>query len=111
MNLEPLTDSEFEGLNDVLKRFGGKRAMNIEQLDGFPVALICCPSNIPTNEYLAEIWGDDMINEGTFAAQPMLKDFLTLVMRHKSAIAHTLQSGDVFTCVPVVFRNVCAKGD
>ena len=34
MNLEPLTDSEFEGLNDVLKRFGGKRAMNIEQLDG-----------------------------------------------------------------------------
>jgi hypothetical protein len=29
--------------------------MNVEQLDGFLVALICCPSDIPKTEYLPEI--------------------------------------------------------
>ena len=40
-----------------------------------------------------------MINEDTFAAQPMLQGFLSLMARHKDAVAHTLQSGDVFTPV------------
>jgi hypothetical protein len=32
---QPLTDAELERLSAVLKRFGDKRAMNLEQLDGF----------------------------------------------------------------------------
>jgi uncharacterized protein len=40
-----------------------------------------------------------MINEDVFAAQPVLQQFLSLVARHKDAVAHTLQSGDVFTPV------------
>jgi hypothetical protein len=40
----PLSDAEFERLDEVLKRFGDKRAMNLEQLDGFFAALICGPN-------------------------------------------------------------------
>ncbi len=43
--------------------------MNVEQLDGFLAALICCPSDIVKTEYLPEAWGDEMINEDAFAAQ------------------------------------------
>jgi hypothetical protein len=35
VNLQPLTDAELDKLADVLKRFGDKRAMNLEMLDGF----------------------------------------------------------------------------
>lgn len=93
----PLSYAEFENLTNVLKRFGGRRSMNIEQLDGFLAAVICCPDEIPRTDYLPEIWGDHMINEDNFAAQSILQDFLSLVERHMRTILHTLQSGDVFT--------------
>jgi uncharacterized protein len=99
MTPEPLNDTDIDSLAGVLQRFGGRRAMNVEQLDGFLAALICCPSDVAKAEYLPEIWGDEMINEDAFAAQPILQQFLSLVARHKKAIAHTLQSGDVFTPV------------
>jgi len=99
MNPEPLNDSDFESLASVLQSFGGKRAINVEQLDGFLAALVCCPSVIAEAEYLPEVWGDEMINEHAFTAQPVLQQFLSLVARHKAAIAHTLLSGGVFTPV------------
>lgn len=82
MKPQPLTDAEFDRLDEVLKRFGDKRAMNLEQLDGFFAALICGPNIVPPSEYLPKIWGDDMINEGVFSAQPMLEEFISLVTRH-----------------------------
>jgi uncharacterized protein len=103
MTPEPLTDSDFESLGDMLKRFGGKAAMNLEQLDGFLAAIVCHPAEISKAEYLPEIWGDQMINEDKFAAQLMLQGFVSLIARHKDAVAHTLQSGDVFT--PVLLAN------
>jgi uncharacterized protein len=100
-----MTDSELDNLANVLKTFGGKNAMNVEQIDGFLAALICSPVSILPREYLPVIWGDDMINEVGFTDQlifgftdqPILQDFLSLVARHKSAIAHTLRSGDIYT--------------
>ena len=77
-----MNDSEFESLASVLQRFGGKRAMNVEQLDGFLAALICCPSEIAKTEYLSEIWGDEMINEDAFAAQAVLQQFLPSIAHH-----------------------------
>lgn len=96
---EPLTDPELDGLEAILKQLGSKLAMNVEQIDGFLAALVCCPDEIPASEYLPEIWGDPMINEEGFAAQPVLREFLSLIDRHKAVIAHTLRSGDVFTPV------------
>jgi uncharacterized protein len=100
---QPLTDDEVDSLTGVLERFGGKDAMNVEQVDGFHTAVVCCPSEVSATEYLREIWGDETINEKAFGAQPTLQKFLSLVARHKNCVAHTLQSGDVFT--PLVVAN------
>jgi uncharacterized protein len=97
MKSEPLSDVDLDTLSGVLKKFGGKNAMNVEQLDGFLTALTCCPISISPREYLPLIWGDEMINEDAFAAQPILREVLALVARHKTAICSTLQSGEVFT--------------
>ena len=96
MKPKPLTDAELERLTAVLKRFGDKRAMNLEQLDGFLSALICCPDLVPPSEYLPEIWGDDVVLEDRLPAKPVLEDFLSLIMRHWNAIVDTLQSDDVY---------------
>jgi uncharacterized protein len=96
VKLQPLTDAELERLTAVLKRFGDKNAMNLEQLDGFLAALICCPDLVPPSEYLPVIWGGDIVLEDEFSAQPILKDFLSLIMRHWNTIVDTLQSGEVY---------------
>ena len=85
MNLQPLTDAELDKLADVLKRYGDKRAMNLEMLDGFFAALICGPNDVPPSEYLPEIWGGDMVNEAAFRTKPILQEFISLVARHWNA--------------------------
>ncbi len=37
-----------------------------------------------------------MVLEDTFNAQPVLQDFVSLMMRHWNVIADTLDSGEVF---------------
>ena len=81
VNLQPLTDAELNKLADVLKRFGDKRAMNLEMLDGFFAALICGPNDVPPSD-LPEIWGGDMVNEAAFRTKPILQEFISLVTRH-----------------------------
>ena len=87
---QPLSDAEFERVHDILERFGDKRAMNLEQIDGFLAALVCGPEDVPQSEYLREIWGGQIVNENAF-------DLTSLITRHRDTIAYTLQSGDVYT--------------
>ena len=94
MKPQPLTAAEFEQLSSVLERLSD--SMNLEQLDGFLAALICGPEIVCPSEYLPVIWGGDMVLEDSIGAQPILQDFLSLIMRHWNAIADTLHSGDVF---------------
>jgi uncharacterized protein len=96
MKPEPLTDAEFDRLDSVLARFGDKHSMNLEKLDGFLAALICGPDTVLPSEYLPVIWGDDIVLEDTFNAQPLLHDFLALIMRHWNVIVDTLHSGDIY---------------
>ena len=96
MKPQPLTDAEFDRLSGVLGRFENKHPMDLEQLDGFFAALICGPQIVPPSEYLPKILGDDMVLEDTVNAQPVLQDFLSLIMRHWNVIADTLHSGEVF---------------
>jgi uncharacterized protein len=100
---QPLNEGELDRVSVLLARFGNKRSMNLEQLDGFFAALICGSDMIPPSEYLPVIWGDDMILEDTFNAQPALEEFLSLIMRHWNAIADTLRSGDVF--LPLLLQD------
>jgi uncharacterized protein len=103
MKPQPLTDAEFERLSAVLGRFDNERPMNLEQLDGFFAALICGPVNVPPSEYLPVILGDDMVLEDTVNAQPVLQDFLSLLMRHWNGIVDTLHSGEVF--LPLLLQD------
>jgi uncharacterized protein len=57
-SIRRLTDTELDHLSAVLERFGDKRSMNLEQLDGFIAALICGPELVPPSKYLPTIWGD-----------------------------------------------------
>jgi uncharacterized protein len=70
--------------------------MNLEELDGFFAALICGPEVVRPSEYLPVIWGNNIILDDSFGKQPVLQDFLSLIMRHWNVIADTLYSGDVF---------------
>ena len=103
MKPQPLTVAEFERLSGVLGRFDNKHPMNLERLDGFLAALICGPEIVRPSEYLPVICGDDMVLEDSFNAQPVLQDFLSLIMRHWNVIADTLHSGDVF--VPLLLED------
>jgi uncharacterized protein len=100
---QPLTELEFDRLSDCLGRFGGKGSMNLEQLDGFLAALVCGPDEVPRTEYLPEIWADNIVNEDAFLAQPLLREFVFLITRHRDFIRHTLESGNAFT--PLLLQN------
>src|ERR1019366_6801852 len=96
MKPEPPTDAEFDRLDSVLARFGDKHSMNLEKLDGFLAALICGPATVLPSEYFPVIWSNDIVLENTLKAQPLLHDFLALIMRHWNVIADTLHSGDIY---------------
>ena len=91
MKPEPLTDVEFDRLSEILKRFGDKHSMNLEQLDGFLAALICGPELVPPSKYLPNIWGETTVFDDTSSAQ----EFLSLIVRHWNTIDDALHSGDV----------------
>ena len=96
MSAQPLTEAELNRLSEMLKHHCGKRAMNIEVLDGFLAALICSPKTVMPSEYLPEIWGGEETNEFVLESKSDLQEFLSLIMRHWNATGHMLQSGDVF---------------
>ena len=98
---QALTDEEYDHMAAVLHRFHSERAMNLEMLDGFFVALICIPDAVPPSEYLPEIWGGALADDQVFGGERELQEFMDLVMRHWNCVAQTLHSEDVF--VPLLF--------
>jgi uncharacterized protein len=103
VKLQPLTEAEMDRVSGLLERFGNKRSMNLEQLDGFFAALISGPQVVPPSDYLPVIFGDEMVLWDSVNAQPMLQDFPSLIMRHWNAIADALHSGEVF--LPLLLQD------
>jgi uncharacterized protein len=77
--------------------------MNIEMLDGFLAALICGPETVLPSQYLPKIWGGDQTNEPAFDTQSVVREFLSLIVRHCNAICHSLQSDGEF--LPVLLND------
>jgi uncharacterized protein len=100
---QALTDEEYDHMAAVLHRFHSERAMNLEMLDGFFVALICSPDMVPPSEYLPEIWGGALADDQVFGVERDLQKFMDLVMRHWNCVAQTLNSEDIF--VPLLFED------
>jgi hypothetical protein len=55
VKLQPLSEAELDRVSALLARFGNKRPMNLEQLDGFFAALISGPQIVPPSDYLPVI--------------------------------------------------------
>ena len=55
------------------------------------------------SEYLPKIWGGDQTNEPAFDTQSVVREFLSLIMRHWNAICHNLQSDGEF--LPVLLND------
>ena len=90
MTVQPLTDAELERVSEGLRRFGGRRPMSLEAVDGLLAAVACGPADIPEGEYLRELWGDEIAGADAFVAQPFLREFVDLVIRHLGFIrAHS----------------------
>ncbi|MGE3703576.1 MAG: UPF0149 family protein [Hyphomicrobiaceae bacterium] len=99
---EPLNDTEFDRLSDLLAR--SERAMNMETLDGFFAALICGPDMVRPSEYLPVIWGGTSVGgEHGWCDDAEMQEFFDLLMRHWNSIAGPLGSGDVV--VPVLLED------
>jgi uncharacterized protein len=100
-----LTGTEYDQLNTVLARLrvgdGGGGVMNLESLDGFFAALICCPNLVPPSEYLPVLWGGKLSHERGFATLEEWRAFMALLMRHWSTIASTLKAGEEY--LPLLF--------
>jgi uncharacterized protein len=111
MTPEPLAETDFDRLSDLLELFGDKRSINLEQIDGFLAAVACGPEIIPQHEYLRAIWGDDIVTENTFNSKPELKELVSLVTRHHAFIAHTLQSGGIVLPLLAQDEDGIARGN
>jgi len=98
-----LTEAQCDRMVTLLSRFRGSRAMNLEMLDGFFSALICCPDMVRPSEYLPEIWGGEMADDEAWDSREQLQEFMDLVMRHWNAISRTLQTGDVY--LPILSKD------
>lgn len=109
MNLnEELSHEEIDELNAFLSRVEGGAIPNVEALDGFFAALICCPDLVMPSEYLRVIQAGatsdgDMIFEDIGEAQR----FAELAMRQWSHVNQQLNSKEVY--LPLLIED--AEGD
>ena len=101
-NAETLTDEEFDRLESFLDSLGPP-AMNLEELDGFFVALICGPQMVMPSEYLPQIWGEGH----EFSSDAQAGDILELLFRHWNNIASTLLRtlGEAEVYMPVLHES------
>ncbi len=83
---QPLTDSEFDRLEDFLASIENP-AMNIETLDGFFAGLICGPDVVFPSEYLPTMWGEGV----SFESDAQAAEIAELLTRHWNAIRSELE--------------------
>jgi uncharacterized protein len=100
---EPLTEAEFDRLEEFLKSCKGGKAMNMERLDGFFAALIAGPDTVMPSEYYPEVFGGEMSDTCEFKSIDEANEILALMMRKWNVIASTLYKGDIHP--PQIFED------
>ncbi len=99
-----LTDAEYDQLNDLLSRFHGERAMNLEMSDGFFAALNCSPQLSRPSDFLPELWGGgDMPGDEAFESEEKHRNFMELVLRHWNDVTRRLSEEEVF--LPILYGD------
>jgi uncharacterized protein len=92
----PLTDDEFAKLGAFLGGIKNNRAMNLEAMDGFFVALVCGPEMVSPSEYLPYVWGNELSNDGVFQSIEEAQGILNVITSHWNTTAGTLYKGRVY---------------
>lgn len=86
----PPGNAEYERLVQILASLPGQDAMNLEEMDGFFVALICSPNLVPFGRSLPEIWGGG--DTDSFAESIDPEELFGLVLRHWNYVSSDLDS-------------------
>ena len=92
----PLTDDELAKPGEFLNSIKNSRAMSLEEMDGFFVALICGPEMVSPSECLPYVWGNELSNDGVFQSLDEAREVLNLAICHWNTIAGTLVKGRVY---------------
>src|SRR5437764_556105 len=109
---KPLTDEEYDEIEDVLARVEGGAVSNVEALDGLLTALVLCPELIKPSEYMKVITGGEN-EEGdlVFESAVEAERFYGLIMRHWNEINDTLHRGEIYMPVFRVDETGIAHGN
>lgn len=103
-----LTDSETTQLDEFLGRVPDGPIQNVEALDGFFAAVICCPDLIGIDEYMPYLLNIGSLHELTyFANDKEAKQFDTLVCRCWNHVSHQIIDKGVF--IPFVLVDEDGK--
>jgi uncharacterized protein len=86
----PLTDADIDDLAGLLAAdWAPETTMDIEQLDGFLVGLVCAPRMVMPSSFMPAIFGDA---EPEFPDRATAQRFLDLLMRRNNQIAEALNA-------------------
>ena len=85
--MEPLSDEEFEVLNDfLLSEDLSDQTMVLESLDGYLTALVIGPVNVPVSEWLPRVWGPDESHTPHFERPADAQWMADLILRHMNGL-------------------------
>ncbi len=104
---EPLTDEEFEALDDLLLETRGlDQAMDLCMLDGFVAALACAPARHSPETWIRWVWDcQDGRGRPDFANEAESRHLFSLILRHAADVALTLQHQ------PDIYEPILMEGE
>jgi uncharacterized protein len=92
VNLDPLTDEEFEELDEFLLSLKcADDAMTMDVLHGFLTAIIIGPEQIPASEWLPHVWGSQADQTPDFSSKEEQEHITDLILRFLNEIAITFE--------------------
>jgi uncharacterized protein len=107
---QPLTDTQLDRLDDLLRSINPGITMSLEELDGFFCALICSPEVVPPCEYMPHIFGGELLLGRCVSSAEEERELLNLLTRHWHTIAATLHGDEPHTVLMGNYGNDGATG-
>lgn len=85
----PLTETELDRIDQILKLHFGDDGLNVEAVDGIFAALVCSPKLVKPSEWMAILFGANR----QWESEDEFQEILTLLMRHWNHVAARIDDG------------------
>jgi uncharacterized protein len=106
VSLDVSSDDEIEELGYMLDSFQSIEAMNLEMLNGFLAAISCVPREVPLEEYLYKVVGNESSDEELpFSNKEEADRFTYLLLNYRNNIEHLLRNGNFNPYLEEVAEN------